>query len=121
MALWTAARQAPLSMGFSRQEHWSELPVSSPGDLSDPGIELVTPALQADSLLSEPPEKPRFQYLRTQFKRTEFTLALTEPAPSFVTNRYPAHGHEVTVIHHSLVPHVGPARALQHMDNCPAS
>ena len=43
-----------------------ELPVSSPGDLSDPGIELVTPALQADSLLSEPPEKPKFQYLRTQ-------------------------------------------------------
>ena len=36
---WTLARQAPLSMGFSRQEHWSGLPFPSPGDLPDPGIE----------------------------------------------------------------------------------
>ena len=36
---WTAARQAPLSMGFSRQEYWSGLPFPSPGDLPDPGIE----------------------------------------------------------------------------------
>ena len=35
---WTVARQAPLSVGFSRQEHWSRLPFSSPGDLLDPGI-----------------------------------------------------------------------------------
>ena len=38
----------PLSMGFSRQEYWSELPFPSPGDLSDPGIKPVSPALQAD-------------------------------------------------------------------------
>ena len=37
---WTVARQAPLSMGFSRQEYWSGLPCSPPGDLPDPGIEL---------------------------------------------------------------------------------
>ena len=54
---WTAARQAPLSMGFSRQEHWSELPYPPPGDLPDPGIEPRSPALQADSLPSEPPGK----------------------------------------------------------------
>ena len=48
------ARQAPLSMGFSRQEYWSELPFSSAGDLPDPGIEPRSPALQADSLLSGP-------------------------------------------------------------------
>ena len=47
---WAAARQAPLSMGFSRQEYWSELPFPSPGDLPDPGIELGSPALQAGSL-----------------------------------------------------------------------
>ena len=35
---WTAARQGPLSMGFSRQEHWSGLPCPPPGDLADPGI-----------------------------------------------------------------------------------
>ena len=43
--LWAVAHQAPLSMGFPRQEHWTVLPSSSPGDLPDPGIELVSPAL----------------------------------------------------------------------------
>ena len=55
---WTAARQAPLSMGFSRQEYWSGLPFHSPGDLPDPETEPKSPALQADSLQSEPPGKP---------------------------------------------------------------
>ena len=45
-------------MGFSRQEYWSGLPFSPPGDLSNPGIEPRSPALQADSLQSEPPGKP---------------------------------------------------------------
>ena len=49
----TVARQAPLSMGFSRQEYWSGLPFPYPEDLPDPGIEPVSPALQADSLPSE--------------------------------------------------------------------
>ena len=53
--LWAVAHQAPLSMGFSRQEYWSGLPFSSPGDLLDPGIEPGSPALQADALPSEPP------------------------------------------------------------------
>ena len=52
---WTVAHQAPLSMDFSRQEYWSGLPFSSPGDLPDQGIEPRSPALQADSLLSWPP------------------------------------------------------------------
>ena len=55
---WTVACQVPLSMGFPRQECWSGLPFPSPGDLPDPGIEPTPPALQADSLLSEPPAKP---------------------------------------------------------------
>ena len=41
---WTVARQAPLSMGFSRQEYWSGLPFSTLGDLPDPGIHLASPA-----------------------------------------------------------------------------
>ena len=57
VTLWTVAYQAPLSMGFSRQEHWSGLPFPSPGDLHDPGIEPGSPALQADALTSEPPGK----------------------------------------------------------------
>ena len=52
---WTVAHQAPPSMGFSRQEYWSGLPFPSPGDLPDPGIEPRSPALQADTLTSEPP------------------------------------------------------------------
>ena len=56
--IWTVTHQAPLFMGFSRQEYWSGLPFPSPGDLPDPGIELGFPALQADSLPSEPPRKP---------------------------------------------------------------
>ena len=54
----TVGHQAPLCMGFSRQEYWSRLPFPSPRDLPDPGIEPRFPTLQADSLLSEPPGKP---------------------------------------------------------------
>ena len=53
----TRAHQAPLSMGFSRQEYQSGLPFSSPGDLPDPGIEPRSSTLQADFLPSEPPGK----------------------------------------------------------------
>ena len=55
---WTVAYQAPLSMEFSRQECWSGLPFPSPGNLPDPGIKPGSPALQADTLPSEPPGKP---------------------------------------------------------------
>ena len=54
---WTAACQAPLSMGFSRQEYWSGLPFPSPGNLPNPEIELESPELQADSLPSKPSGK----------------------------------------------------------------
>ena len=53
---WTVAHQAPLSMGFSRHEYWGGLPFPSPGDLPDPGIKSKSPALQADTLTSEPPK-----------------------------------------------------------------
>ena len=52
---WTVARQAPLSIGFSRQEHWSALPGPPPGDLPDPGIELVSPALAGRVFTTAPP------------------------------------------------------------------
>ena len=47
---WIVPHQAPLSLGFPRQEYWSGLPCPPPGDLLDPGIEPLSPALQADSL-----------------------------------------------------------------------
>ena len=55
----TVACQAPLSMGFSRQEYWSGLPFLPAGDLPHPGIEPWSPTWQADSLPSEPPGKPK--------------------------------------------------------------
>ena len=53
MTPWTVAHQAPLSTGFSRQEYWRGLPVPSPGDLPDPGVEPGSHLLP-----SEPPRKP---------------------------------------------------------------
>ena len=59
---WTVARQASLSMGFSRQEYWSGLPFPSPGYLPNPRIEPGSPPLQADALSSEPPGKVLVMY-----------------------------------------------------------
>ena len=58
---WTVARQALLSMEFSRQEYWSGLPLPSSRDLTDPGIEPESPALQADSLPFEKPRKLKLE------------------------------------------------------------
>ena len=59
---WTVAHQAPLSMGFFRQEYWNGLPFPSPGDIPNPRIEHRSSALQADSLPSEPPGKPKAKF-----------------------------------------------------------
>ena len=69
---WTVARQAPLSMGFSREGYWSGLPCPSPRDLFHPGTEPATPvsqALQADLLPSEPPGKSTCHYAFVQIHR----------------------------------------------------
>ena len=58
VTLWIVAHQALLTMGSPRHEYWSGLLCLPPGHLPDPGIELVSPALQADSLSTEPPRKP---------------------------------------------------------------
>ena len=55
---WTVAHLAPLFMGFSRQEYWSGLPYPPPGDLPDPGIKPVSPALADGFFTTEPPGKP---------------------------------------------------------------
>ena len=57
-ALWTVARQAPLSMEFFSQEYWSGLPFPTPGDLPDPGIKPGSPALAGGFFTTEPPGKP---------------------------------------------------------------
>ena len=58
-------------MGFSRQENWRGWPFHSPGDLPDPGTEPGSPALQADSLPSEPPRKPIIGHAHPQFRKQE--------------------------------------------------
>ena len=68
-APWTVTGQAPLSMEFSRQEYSSGQPFPFPGDLPNPGIEARSPALQADSLLSEPPGKPIY-FLKRETKNS---------------------------------------------------
>ena len=56
---WTIAQQAPLSMGFPRQDYWSGLPCPSPGDLPDPGIEPASPALADGFSTTETPGRPK--------------------------------------------------------------
>ena len=56
--LWTVACQASLSIGFPRQEYWSGLPFLSPGDLPNPGMEPLSPALAGGFFTTEPPGKP---------------------------------------------------------------
>ena len=56
---WTVAHQAPLSMGFSRQEYWSGLLCSPPGDLPDPGMKPASPALAGGLLTTEPLGRPK--------------------------------------------------------------
>ena len=56
---WTVVNQAPPFMGLSRQGYWNELPFPSLGDLPNPGIELGSPTLRAESLPTEPPGKPK--------------------------------------------------------------
>jgi len=74
--LWTMARQAPLSVGFPRQEYWSGLPFPPPGDLPDPGIEPRPPALKANSLLSVPPQKQWRQIMDKKIQKNPKTRPL---------------------------------------------
>ena len=61
VTLWTVVYRTTQSMEFSRQEYWSGLPFPSPGEFPNPGIKPRSPALQADTLLSEPPGKPHWE------------------------------------------------------------
>ena len=77
---WTAARQAPRSTKFSRQEYWSGLPFPSPGDLFNPRIEPGSLASQADSLPSEPPGKSDGTFSSVQFSSvSQSCLTLCDP------------------------------------------
>ena len=83
---WTTARQASLSLGFSRQAYWSGLPCPLPGDLPDPGIEPMSPmspALQADSLPTEPSGKPTDICGQYHFQATKRLCQIQEPGEPY--------------------------------------
>ena len=90
---WTVAEQAPLSMGFSRQEYWSELPFPSPGDLPDPEIKPGSPSLQTDTLPSKPPGKPRNNCTPLKGSQAEYTELSKPhfPIPGFYVCCYVPH------------------------------
>ena len=92
--VWTIARQAPLSLGLSRQEYWSGLSFPSPRDLPNPGIKPGSPALQADTLCSEPPGKPcvyiyiyTMEYYSTSKQNETMPIAATWMDLSYHTGR----------------------------------
>ena len=77
---WTVARQAPPSMGFPRQEYWRGLPFPPPGDLPNPGIKPVSPALAGGFFTTEPPEKPLLSHFsHVQLCVTPWTAAYQAP------------------------------------------
>ena len=83
--LWTVACQAPLSMGFPRQEYWSGLPFPSPGHLPDPGIGPASPALAGGFFITEPCGKPKIIIL--EFKSLLCTCELFKlTTPRFLSS-----------------------------------
>ena len=92
---WTVAQQAPLSVEFSKQEYWSGLLFSSSGDLPNPGIEPKSPALQADSVMSEPPGKPyRFinslKKIKLRINGIMFCFVFIHKDPNYTTRLMPS-------------------------------
>ena len=85
---WTIAHQAPLFMGFSRQEYWSGLPFPSPEDIPNPGIEPRSPTLQADALTSEPPLAQR-KSLKSHRNRWHYSLLPGSRTPALVCYTVP--------------------------------
>ena len=67
MTPWIVAHQASLSIGFPRQEYWSELPFPSPGDLLDPGIKPMSPAWAGVFFITEPPRKPIYKSIILEY------------------------------------------------------
>ena len=104
---WTVARQAPLSLGFPRQEYWCGLPFPSLRDLPNPRTEPVSPALQVDSLPTEPPGKP-LNWSSSPFSSVQFSR-------SVVSDSLRPHESQ-----HARPPCPSPTPG-DHSDSCPSS
>ena len=116
--LLTIACQAPLSMGFSRQEYWSGLPCPPPGDLPNPGIKLtspVSPALPVDSSHTEPPRKSSFSVGKAKYIKPNspepVILLCTHCSPSVSYRTLPfGSGAGVCISHFFLVASLQPQK-----------
>ena len=84
---WAVAHQAPLSMGFSRQEYWSGLPVASLGDLSQPGIEPAFPVLTGRFFTTEPLGKPSYTHTHSHTHTHSLFQILFLGKPQLHTHR----------------------------------
>ena len=95
-APWTGAHQAPLSMGFPRQEYWGGLPFPPPGDLSDPRIELTSSALQMDSLLLNHQGSTSCLLGRMEISQIHIRVSLTAAKvdAGLSTGTHPPHNHK---------------------------
>ena len=116
---WTVAHQTPLSMGFSRQEYWSGLPFSSPGDLSDPGTEpasFASPSLAGRFFTTEPPANVRYiRYYTSILQNHGLEILVLDFPGDTVDKNPPANGGDTGSI-------LGPGRvtcleATKHMHN----
>ena len=92
----TEALQTPLSMGFSRQEHWSWLSFPSPGDLPHPGIKLMSPALAGGFFTTEPPGKPSRNISVHHCKPSPSRLPGTQQTPQKDKPTQTPHSRELT-------------------------
>ena len=87
---WTIASQAPLSVGFPRQEYWSGLPFPSSGDLPDPEIKTVSLALAGGSFTPEPPEPNSHLFTPIVQSLLYFKRRKWKPTPVFLPGK--SHG-----------------------------
>ena len=123
--------QAPLSTGFSRQEYWSGLPFPFPGDVPDPGLEPVSPALAGGFFTTEPPGKPSsgpytthiissrwIHFYSIRKKRNSLVghmpISFAEDNPGMIINISPFHSQKCPILDND--PYGHPQSGAQHSD-----
>ena len=120
MPTWATAHQAPLSMGFSRQEYWNGLPFSTSGDLPDPGIKptsLMSPAVQADSLPLCREGEPQNSEMTFLVIRKLQISARTSKVVSGC--HWSQSSHNLQILPRLMTPNWMCPRALLHLVGCP--
>ena len=97
---WTIAHQAPLSVEFLKQEYWSQLPFPSSGDLPNPGIKPMPPALAGGFFTTEPPGKPPFPHT------SPYSLTQSDFTPPPLQGHCSSQGHGPLLTSRALLSHI---------------